>query len=323
MTVGKILAGLAFCAGLGLSAPAFADGPEQGQLSRTETRAATGVTTSANLGDGTVHLDLTSGYVFIPPRDVPATLTRMQAVGPNAPVLGAVAPAKKRAGQADYWLAVLTYEPIGNVRETGIDEISGINYINTVKQARPANPPLEIFAVAPNYEQGTRTLSWGERYTPAAQRPNALRFEQRILGRSGSTGITIVARPNMLDTVRAEGRNVRSMVSFNPGQRYTDFRQNTDRVSLYNLPGLIDGRPRAAPAPTAPTTTQPENAPSVGLSLGDFGPGGKYLGVSFVAVGLIILSILYALIQSFAGGGDDDRPTKVVEKTEKTTEKKG
>jgi hypothetical protein len=126
----------------------------------------------------------------------------------------------------------------------------------------------------------------------------------------------------MLDTVRAEGRAVRSMVSFNAGQRYTDFSPSTDRVSLYNLPGLIDGRPRAAPATPAPSEAQPDSAPSAGISLADFGPGGKYLGVSFVGVGLVILAILYALIQSFAGGGDDrDRPPPKAEKTEKSDKK--
>lgn len=310
MSVRSALAGLGLVVGMALTslvgAPAFADGPEQ-RLTRTETRAATGVASSQNLGDGTVHLDLTAGYVFIAPRDVPTTLTRMSAVGPNAPVLGAIAPRGKRAGAADYWLAVLTYEPIGNVRETGVDEMTGISYINTVKAARPATPALEIFAVAPNYDPGTRTLTWGERYTPTTARPNALRFEQRILGRSGSAGITMLGRPAMGDTLRAEGRNVRQMISFNPGQRYTDFQSRTDRASLYNLPGLIDGKPRAASATPTPTEAPPESAPIAGISLADFGPGGKYLGVSFVLVGLVILSILYALIQSFMGGGDRDR----------------
>jgi uncharacterized membrane-anchored protein len=327
MSVRGALAGLSLIAGVALaslafSAPAFADGPGQ-RLTRTETKAVTGVTASQNLGDGTVHLDLTSGYVFIAPRDVPTTLSRMNAVGPNAPVLGGIAQAKKRAGQADYWVAVLTYEPIGNVRETGVDEMTGISYINTVKAARPANPPLEIFAIAPSYDPGTRTLSWGERYTPTTAKPNALRYEQRVLGRSGSAGITLLGRPAMLDTLRFEGRNVRQMISFNPGQRYTDFSPTTDRVSLYNLPGLIDGKPRAAAPTQAVTEPPPESAPSAGISLADFGPGGKYLGVSFVAVGLVILSILYALIQSFMGGGDRDRDYERAEKADKEEKKKG
>jgi uncharacterized membrane-anchored protein len=304
-------AGLAALAVLAVTgAPALGDADSPGQsLPRSEVKAQTGVVRSANLGDGSVHLDLTNGYTFIQTKDVQPILNTMKAPAPTMPMLGAVAPAGKRPGQADYWLAVLTYQPIGNVPETGNDEMTSMSFINNVKASRPANPPLEIFAVAPSYDySGSKTLTWGEKYTPTNAAPNSLRYEQRVLGRSGVAGITLIARPNALDKARQEGKAVRSMLTFNLGQRYADFRPSTDKVAQYNLPGLIDGKPRvAAQTAVAASVTPPADSSGTPMTLADFMPGGKYMGVSFVAAGLLALGVLYGLVKFIFTGNEDKK----------------
>lgn len=303
-------AGLAALAVLAVTgAPAFGDADSPGQsLPRAEVKQQTGVVRSANLGDGSVHLDLTNGYTFIQTKDVQPILNTLKAPAPTMPILGAVAPAGKRPGQADYWLAVITYQPIGNVPETGNDEMTSMSFINNVKASRPANPPLEIFAVAPSYDySGSKTLTWGEKYTPTNAAPNSLRYEQRVLGRSGVAGITLIARPNALDKARQEGKAVRSMVTFNLGQRYADFRPSTDKVAQYNLPGLIDGKPRVAQTAVAASVTPPADSSGTPMTLADFMPGGKYMGVSFVAAGLLALGVLFGLVKFIFTGNEDKK----------------
>lgn len=297
----RILTAIAACAALcAMSSAAFADGPDT-QLSRTETKAATGVTQTSSLGDGSMHLDLTKGYVFIPAADVPGVLKTLNARAPAAQTLGAVAPAGKKAGAADYWVAVVSYDPIGNVPETGVDELGAITFIDSVKAARPAEPVLQSFAQAPTYDSPSKTLLWGEQYAGGAN-ANSLRHETRLLGRSGVAGITMISRAGQLDKVRAEARNVRDMVAFNDGQRYSDFSASTDRVSQYNLPGLIDGKVRAAPAAETPVESAAQ--PFV---FADVLPGGRYGWASYLAGGLALLMIVGAIgraVTRRSGGGD-------------------
>jgi uncharacterized membrane-anchored protein len=290
-----IAAGAAFCA---LSVSAFADGPDTPQLSRTETKAVTGVTQTSSIGDGAMHLDLTKGYKFVPPADVPALLKTLNARAPSAQSLGAVVPDGKKAGAADYWAAFVSYDPIGHVPETGVDELGAITFIDSVKVARPAEPALQSFAVAPTYDAPSKTLLWGEQYASKSKSDYALRYETRLLGRSGVAGITMIAQPAQLEKVRAEGRAVRDMIAFNDGQRYSDFSGSTDRVSQYNLPGLIDGKVRAAPAEETPAT-----APAQPFAFSDVLPGGRYGWASYLAGGLLALMAVGGIANAITRGG--------------------
>jgi hypothetical protein len=190
---------------------------------------------------------------------------------------------------------VLSYDAIGNVPETGADEIGAINFLDTVKAARPADP-LDSFAVAPSYDPVAKDLAWAEQYTAKSSR-NSLRYEQRGLGRAGVVGLTTIARPAALEKVKAEAKNVRAMVTFNDGQRYGDFIAASDRVSDCNLPCLIDGKAR--PAAVAPT---PENAPAAGgFAIADLLPGGKFGWVSYLAGGLAVLALGYGVVRAVSG----------------------
>ncbi len=295
-----IAAGAAFCA---MSAAAFADGPGTAKLSRTETKAVTGVTQTTSIGDGAMHLDLTKGYKFVPPQDVPALLKKLNARAPAAQSLGAVVPDGKNAGAADYWAAFISYDPIGHVPETGVDELGALTFLDSVKAARPAEPALQSFAIAPAYDAPSKTLLWAEQYASKSKSAYSLRHETRLLGRSGVAGITIVAQPALLEKVRAEGRSVRDMIAFNDGQRYADFSESTDRVSQYNLPGLIDGKVRAAPAVETPAaaTTQP-------FALADVLPGGRYGWASYLAGGLLALMAIGGIARAVTGGRNRPGP---------------
>jgi uncharacterized membrane-anchored protein len=281
---------------------AYADGPAQG-MSRSEQKAATGVTQTKSIGEGVARVDLTSGYVFIAAPDVPPILKTLKAPSPRGgDVQGAVAPAGKSAGAGNYWISVISYSASGNTPETGSDEIAAINFFDSVKAARPADP-LESFGAAPAYDPVVKNLAWTENYTAKSGR-NSLRNEQRALGRAGVIGLTTIGRPTAADKIAAEARAVRAMVSFNDGQRYSDFIQSTDRVSDCNLPCLIDGKPRAVVA--APP---PEQAPSAGFTAADLLPGGKYGWASYLAGGLAVLGLGYGVTRAMQSNKADDNVT--------------
>jgi uncharacterized membrane-anchored protein len=292
-------------AALLVASAAFADGPDR-QLSRTETKKAVGVTQTSNLGGGgggAVRLDLIKGYVYIPPQDVPPLLRTLDARAPAGQQMGAVAPVGKKVGAADYWVSVITYDAVGNVPETGADELGSLNFIDSVKLARAPEPALQSFAATPSYDYSGKTLTWGEQYDARNRNAASLRYETRVLGRAGVVGITTIARPAQLEKVRTEARTVRSMVTFNAGQRYADFISSSDRVSQYNLPGLIDGKARVTAAPPAP----PPAAAAEPFAIADILPGGKQGWVSYVGGGLALLLGIGAVASMFKGGGGSRR----------------
>ena len=277
---------------------AHADAPYEPVLTRPQQKQAAGVTQTRTFAGNSGRVDLTSGYVWIAAPDVAPILRTLSAPTPRLPVQGAIAPAGKRAGAADYWISVVSYDPIGHVPETGSDELAAINFLDTVKNTRPADP-LDSFAISPAYDPVAKNLVWAEQYRANAGR-NSLRHEQRALGRSAVIGLTTIARPAMMERLRTETRNVRAMVAFNTGQRYSDFLTGSDRVSDCNLPCLVDGRrrPVAAPAPAAPA-----NAPSQPLTMADLMPGGKYGWASYLAGGLAVLALGYGVVRAISGGG--------------------
>jgi uncharacterized membrane-anchored protein len=296
MGVRTALAALAAMAAFS-GALAYADGPDSA-LSAAEINAAKGVTQSIPLADGALRLDLTRGYVFIPPPKVPPILKKLDAPAPSATVLGAVAPGGRAAGDARYWVAVLTYDPVGHVPETGADELGAITFIDTVKAARPPTPGLQSFAVAPNYDPIGKALIWCEQYAAKSSRENAIRHEQRLLGRAGDAGVTTIGRPGNLEAVKGGAKAVLAMLAFNDGYRYVDFVEASDRVSDYDLPGLISGKRRAPPPPV------PAEAPKVGaFTLSDLLPGRPYGWASYLAGGVVLLGLIWFAIRAITNRG--------------------
>lgn len=290
------LAAIAACAWT----PARADGPYP---YRPMTPQATAAAISANvqqtlqLNDG-LRLDLRKGYVFLPAAQVQPVLTKLKADPPRAPILGAVAPAGKQPGASDYWVAVIAYEPIGRVPETGGDEMTSMSYIYTVQAARPS---VQAFAAPPSYDPLNKTLTWAELYAAKSKNDNALRYEQRLLGKDGVCSVTMISRAGLLERVRVQAPAVRNMISFTEGRRYIDWVTGRDRDSDYDLPGLIDGSRRAISAATTPV--EPAPSPGVSFNWRALLPGGKYGWATYVGGGLAILLISSAIFSLFRGGG--------------------
>ena len=291
--------------------PAFADGKEP-PMSAEEVQKAKGVTQVIPLGTGTVNLELRKGYAFVTANDVPPILEKLGVAAPSGTILGAVTADGAQVGAKGYWISVVTEDQIGHVPETGADQISSVTFLDSVKAARPPEPKLASFAITPAYAQGSKTLTWAEKYD--VKTAANLKHEARILGRDSVIGVTTFGPSSALKKISRSGDAVASMVTFAPGHLYADFVPATDRASEYDLPGLITGKRKAGPlVETADAGAAPANATSMQFAAADFMPGGKYQLATYGLGGLLGLGVLYLIFSAVRGrsGGshDDETPS--------------
>lgn len=260
--IGLALALAVLCAG-----PAFADGPDettpvtpppaatqpatttpQPAATQAEPAAPAAQPTAGPVGrSGTVampagdlNLTVPTSYLYYGPDVARAHLTQIGAPAPAGEILGLLAPRDSAPGSADFWGAVVTYQPIGHV---GADTASGLSengFERSVRDARAAaGRPFESFETAPAFAPASSSVSWVERSARANAQGPTVRHEQRLLGRNGVAGQTIVARDAQLGQIKAAAPSMLAMMSFTPGQAYSDFNSVTDAPSTYTVPGLI------------------------------------------------------------------------------------
>jgi uncharacterized membrane-anchored protein len=293
-----------------MGGPAYADGTEP-PMSVEEMLKAKGVTQVIPLGDGAANLELRKGYAFIPASDVPPILQQLGVAPPSGTILGAVTAEGAKPTAKGYWISVVSQDQIGHVPESGADEISSVSFLDSVKAARTGEPKLTAFNPDPVYAAGAKALSWGEVLDTGAAAN--LRNEQRLLGRDFVIGVTTYGASSAAKKIAVSGQAVAGMCVIAPGHLYSDFVPATDRLSEYDLPGLITGKRRAGPlAETADAGGAPAPATASALSLADFMPGGKMGWAPFALAGVVGLGIIYLAISAVrrgpSGGRNADEP---------------
>jgi uncharacterized membrane-anchored protein len=105
---------------------------------------------------------------------------------------------------------------------------------------------LEGWFVPPHYDSQTNRLEWGTRIRSESG-GQIVNFTTRLLGKSGVMSATLVSDPENLDREVVEFKSALKSFAFNPGEKYTEFKQG-DKVAEYGLAALIVGLAAAAAA---------------------------------------------------------------------------
>jgi uncharacterized membrane-anchored protein len=250
-----------------------------------------------------VQFTTPAGYQFYSADDARAFLQRAGAAPPEGQVLGMVGPSGQQPTAADFWGAVISYQDIGYVPSTRADALSAADFESQTRAARAAaGRPFEAFAVQPAFDPAAPSLSWGERTAADAPGVRNLRHEIRVLGRSGVSGVTVVARNDQLGQVVSAAPALQSMLAYPAGQRYGD-RAVGDRTAALDVPGLITGA-AAQPAVVAEAASAEGAAPAAAKS-GLFS-GGIGSVLPWVAAGVVLLAGLGWYIAGRSPRPDDD-----------------
>lgn len=205
--------------------------------------------------EGGLLLQTPSSFVFYSAADARDHLARIGAPVPRGAVLGMLAPLGKQPTDADFWGAVISFDAIGTVPETGAERVSAAGFLAEVRRARgPDAPPIEAFEPWPRYDAERDHLVWAERKAGEPAGARSVLYAHRLLGREGVAAMDIHLRPDQLGEALAVGPTLAQLITFVEGRRLADAGPQ-DRRSIYDVPGLITGRP-APTAAAAPSGAQ-------------------------------------------------------------------
>jgi uncharacterized membrane-anchored protein len=209
------------------------------------------------LAGGIAELNVSPDYYFLDASTARIVLEELWGNPPDDTVAGILFP---RDGWAlnGSWGATLTYDAMGYVSDA---EAESYNYDDMLAQMqadlieenkwRTQNGYETItlvgWAEPPHYDGATNEVYWAKRlqfgHTAGDE---TLNYDIRELGRQGVMITSFIGAMEQLDDIKASSADIRGMISFTEGNRYTDFNPETDRVAEYDVGGLISGSPIAA-----------------------------------------------------------------------------
>jgi uncharacterized membrane-anchored protein len=207
------------------------------------------------------------GYRFTDATGASALLQKMNNPVPQG-LIGILAP---ESGQ---WWAILRYQDIGYVKGADKDKIDAATILQTISERaqrqnedrRMNNLPLITsvnWALSPVLDAKTHTVEWAVR--AKTQSSEVINQTICLLGRQGMLSATAVE----LDQVQpAAGllplKELMKNISFNPGQRYTDY-QKGDKISDLELAGIVSGRDNSSNAQKDDVAASSDSTKNAGI----------------------------------------------------------
>jgi uncharacterized membrane-anchored protein len=206
------------------------------------------------LRDGIATINVPKGFKFLEPDEAEHVIVNLwgNLKGDNRP-LGLLFPEKGGATRAEGYAFIIQYEAIGYVKDKDADKINYDDLLKDIKESQvKANEErrklgLETFeivgwAAKPFYDKERKLLHWAKEFKVTGSDENTLNYDVRLLGRKGVLTLEAVSGIGQLDSVNNNIENVLAMVSFNPGNKYSEFNSKTDNVAAWTIGGLVAGK---------------------------------------------------------------------------------
>ena len=238
---------------IGALLPAWADGSGQPpQMTKEQFLAQLHFKTGKiTLPNGIATLDLPPGFRYLDSQDSQHVLVDLWG-NPPMDDLGMIFPSNIGMFSPDNWGVVITYRQDGHVKD---DDASKIDYGDLLKKMKEGMAeeskkrvkqgygPLTLagWAEVPHYDRSSHKLYWALDLVSQPSDPHSLNYKIRVLGRRGVLVLNAVANMDQLATIRQEMQKVTAFTDFTPGNRYSDFNSNTDKVAEYGIAALIAG----------------------------------------------------------------------------------
>jgi uncharacterized membrane-anchored protein len=197
-------------------------------------------------------LRLSEGFRYLPKADARRVLEEYWGNPEDDTVLGMLVPTADGLGSEHSWAVILTWTDEGHVTDEDAAEIDYAELLADMQQeTRDANPALKEagyptadlvgWAQPPRYDAASKRLHWAKHLQFEGHEGGTLNYDIRVLGREGFLSMNAVADIGDLARVNAGMGDVLAMAEFEPGQRYADFNEDTDRTAAYGLAALVGG----------------------------------------------------------------------------------
>lgn len=278
--------------------PAPAPKPDAAAALAAAQQAAKKIADSLHYQKGTVVIQeglakvaMPEYYRYLNAADSETLLTQLWGNPKGTGTIGMIVPAEFDPLIGDSWAVILSFAEDGYVKD---DDAAKINYTDMLKKmkedvsegnkvrTKEGYAPIELvgWASPPRYDAANHKLYWAKELKFGNEADHTLNYNIRMLGRRGVLVLNAVAPISQLKQVEGATPALLAMVDFQEGHRYTDFKNDTDKVATYGLAALVAG--------------------GVAAKAGFF----KLLWVGILAFKKIILLALIALGSSFKKGWD-------------------
>lgn len=206
------------------------------------------------LGDNLATIGQSQDYVYLDSADAEAFLTRIwgNPLEASRGTLGMLLPVKSNPLSAEGWGVVITYQATGYVSDDDAEKIDYPKLLQGMQEAiseaskervSHGYQPYELvgWARAPYYDKVNKKLYWAKQLKFGNAPDDTLNYEIRVLGRQGVLSLNVVADLKQFPQIDSAASGLLSLVSFNPGNLYSEFNPSVDKVATYGLAGLIAG----------------------------------------------------------------------------------
>jgi uncharacterized membrane-anchored protein len=188
-------------------------------------------------------LDLPAEHVFLEKAEA-AKLLEMNGSFYNDNLLGVVASKEESSS----WVVILRYEDEGYIKDD--EELDAKEILTAIQEGtEEANKervergfkPLHVkdWSEAPHYDKARHHLIWA--LDAYSDNGTSVNYSTRVLGRRGYVSMNLVVDPVGLADSKPHMAKLLESTRFNPGSRYEDFQQGTDKVAEFGLAGLVLG----------------------------------------------------------------------------------
>lgn len=203
------------------------------------------------VGDNLATLNLSDSYRYLDPASAQTLLTGLWG-NPSAETLGVIVPKGFDPLADESWCVVIDFQEDGYVKD---DDAESINYTKLLKEMKEGTreasrdrvkqgySSIELvgWAAEPRYDKSTHKFYWAKELKFGDSDENTLNYNLRILGRRGILVLNAVAKISQLQQIEKATPEILSIVDFNEGHRYADYKPGSDKVAAYGLAALVAG----------------------------------------------------------------------------------
>jgi uncharacterized membrane-anchored protein len=193
-------------------------------------------------------LKIKDGESFVPSAEA-AQVMRAYGNTNDSDLTGLVVGTKKD----DSWMVVIDHTQDGYVRDGDAKEWEPDAMLDSLKEgteeankdrAARGYPELEIlgWVQPPKYDAATHRLVWSLRVRDKGEdpsEPNNINYNTYALGRDGYFSLNLLTSSEDIDHDRPFVQDLLANLTYQPGKRYEDFDNSTDKVAEYGLAALI------------------------------------------------------------------------------------
>ena len=209
-------------------------------------------TGSFSLADGMATINVPKGFKFLDASEAKYVVEDLWGNLKGQSPLGMIFPESSTATMPDYAF-IIEYEPMGYVKDGDADDINYNDLLKEMKEEQAKSNQERVkmglesmtligWASKPFYDKQNIVLHWAKEYKVEGSEINTLNYDVRVLGRKGVLILQAISGMAALDSVKKDIKPILSMVSFNSGNKYSDFDSKTDNVAAWTIGGLIAGK---------------------------------------------------------------------------------